>query len=443
MTKMSRRTSSSDLHEKIRDLAVKLAPELTAIRRDLHRHPELAWTEFRTAAIVAQRLEELGFEVLTGPEVCSPEHRLGVPDDETLEQAHRRALDAGTSPERLAAMRGGYTGVVGILDTGRPGPVVALRVDIDALPIEEAGEEEHRPAQEGFSSAHRGLMHACGHDAHTAMGLGVAQILAHLKEELSGTVKLVFQPGEEGGRGALPMAHSGIVDDVDHFLGVHIGMGVPSGVIHPAVTGFLASRKLDVSFSGRAAHAGAGPQEGRNALLAAAHATTALYGISRSSAGDTRVNVGTLHAGSGRNVIADSATMLVEVRGAADEVTEYMASRARKVIEGAALAQEVDVEIVAAGSTTVMSCDEQLVRTVEETWRQAGLTVEPEPHRVTGSEDCSVLMSRVQQRGGAATYVAVGSDLPTGHHTRTFDVDEGVLAPGAQALAIALVRLLN
>lgn len=428
-------------YQRVRALAQSLAPELVATRRDIHRHPELAWTEFRTASLVAKRLTELGFRVLTGRQVLAEAYRYAVPEAPVLEQAYRRAEDAGAAAEFLPDLRGGYTAVVGVLEGERPGPVSALRVDIDALPIEESDEPDHRPAQEDFASTHHGLMHACGHDAHTAIGLGVAEILAELRGELRGTVKLIFQPGEEGGRGALPMAHSGIVDDVDHLLGAHIGMGVPSGVLHPAVAGFLASRKIDVRFRGQAAHAGAEPQQGRNALLAAAHATIGLYGISRSSAGDTRVNVGTLQAGSGRNVIADSATMMVEVRGTSDQVTEYMTSRAEKVIQGAALGQELEAEIQFAGATTVMRCDEPMVDAVTAAWREGGLPVEAEAYRVAGSEDCSVLMSRVQERGGLATYIAIGSDLASGHHTRTFDIDENALATGAEALSLALMRL--
>jgi len=414
---------------------------LVQTRRDFHRFPELAYTEFRTASRVARRLTDLGLEVRLGPEVMDAGSRLGLPPEEELACAYERAANEDGDAAFLPALRGGFTGVVGVLRGAHPGPTVALRVDTDALPILEAASQDHLPAREGFRSAHEGLMHACGHDAHAAIGLGVAEVLSALRGELQGTVKLIFQPGEEGGKGALPMTEAGVVDDVDYLVGAHIGMGIPSGTLYAATAGFLASHKLDATFKGRAAHAGAAPQEGRNALLAAAGATVGLYGISRSSAGASRVNVGVLRAGAGRNVIADEAFLVLETRGENDEVAAYMKRRARAVLEGAALAQEVELHLDDVGSTLTAESDGALAELVAKAAAPSGLALGEGAYRVSGSEDCSYFMRRVQARGGLATYVGIGSDLPSGHHTRTFDVQEADLTGGVKALALSLYHL--
>ena len=234
------------------------------------------------------------------------------------------------------------------------------------------------------------------------------------RDRLHGTVKFIFQPGEEGGRGALPMVKAGVVDDVDYFIAIHLGTGVPSRSFRPAVRGHLASAKLDVTFRGRAAHAGGRPEEGRNALLAAASAVVGLYGIARHHAGRSRINVGTLRAGSGRNVIADEATMAMEVRGETEAIADYMLERAEAVLKGAALAQDVTVEIKLAGRTTVATSDEGLSQRLARSLsgRIPGVEIDAASHVTGGSEDATYFMRRVQERGGQAIYAVVGSDIP-------------------------------
>jgi aminobenzoyl-glutamate utilization protein A len=286
-------------------------------------------------------------------------------------------------------------------------------------------------------------MHACGHDGHTAIGLAVAEVLSGMKCKLHGTVKFIFQPGEEGGRGALPMVKAGVVDDVNYFIAIHLGTGVPSRTFRPAVHGHLASAKLDVTFRGRAAHAGGRPEEGRNALLAAASAVVGLYGIARHHAGRSRVNVGTLKAGSGRNVIADEATMAMEVRGETEAIADYMLERAEAVLKGAALAQDVAVEIKLAGRTTVAASDEVLSRRLASalSGRLPGVEVDAGSHVTGGSEDATYFMRRVQELGGQAIYAVVGSDIPSGHHTPEFDIDEKDFPWAIEALATGIAAL--
>jgi aminobenzoyl-glutamate utilization protein A len=414
-----------------------------ATRRDLHRFPELGMIEFRTASIVAERLAALGLDVKLGREVMDSASRMGMPSEAALELAYRDAETAGAPPKFLAALAGGHTGVVGTLRGAAPGPTIALRVDMDALPILENDTQAHLPAREGFVSARPGVMHACAHDGHTAIGLAVAEMLAGVKDRLHGTVKFIFQPGEEGGRGALPMVNAGVVDDVNYFIAIHLGTGVPSRTFRPTVLGHLASAKLDVRFRGRAAHAGGRPEEGRNALLAAASAVVGLYGIARHHAGRSRINVGTLKAGSGRNVIADEATMAMEVRGETEAIADYMLQRAEAVLKGAALAQDVTVEIKLAGRSTVASSDEALSRRLAESLsgRLPGVEIDPGSHVSGGSEDATYFMRRVQERGGQAIYAVVGSDIPSGHHTPEFDIDENDFPWAIEALATGILAL--
>lgn len=424
----------------------ELLKEATAraitLRRDLHRHPELGLTEFRTASIVAERLTKLGLSVKLGKDVMDSASRVGVPSEEELDRCYQCAAAEGAPAAFLPALKGGHTGVVGVLRGKEPGPVVALRVDMDALPILEDSTQAHRPAREGFISEHEGVMHACGHDVHTAMGLATAEVLSKLQGQLKGTVKFVFQPGEEGGRGALPMVKAGVVDDVDRLVAIHIGTGVPSRNACTAVNGHLASVKLDITFQGHAAHAGALPDEGRNALLAAAQAVQGLYAISRHHAGRSRVNVGILRAGSGRNVIPDHASMQAEVRGEDDEIADYMWHRAEAVITAAGVAQEVEASIATAGRTTTASSDASLARMIAEAGDGIpGISFSAEPHQTGGSEDATYFMRRVQEHGGKAVYAVIGSDLASGHHTPLFDIDESDMTWGIDFLVRSLMRL--
>jgi aminobenzoyl-glutamate utilization protein A len=421
----------------------EIAARAVKTRRDLHRFPELGMIEFRTASIVAERLTALGLDVKLGREVMDSASRMGMPPEAVLERAYQDAAANGAPAKFLPAFADGHTGVVATLKGSAPGPTIALRVDMDALPIHENDTQAHLPAREGFVSVRPGVMHSCGHDGHTAIGLAVAEALAGMKDRLHGTVKFIFQPGEEGGRGALPMVKAGVVDDVDYFIAIHLGTGVPSRSFRPAVRGHLASAKLDVTFRGRAAHAGGRPEEGRNALLAAASAVVGLYGIARHHAGRSRINVGTLKAGSGRNVIADEATMAMEVRGETEAVTDYMLDRAEAILKGAALAQDVAVEIKLVGRTTVANSDEGLSQRLAAALagQLTGIDIDAASHTTGGSEDATYFMRRVQERGGQAIYAVVGSDIPSGHHTPEFDIDETDFPWAIEALATGIAAL--
>lgn len=427
--------------EKIWQEAAAMQEELVSRRRDLHKHPESAWTEFRTASMVASTLEELGYEVLCGSEVVQAEAMMGVPDEEVLAKAMQRALAEGADPRWVEKMRGGKTGVVGIMKFARPGKVVGMRFDMDSNEVDETNEATHRPASEGFRSVHAGLMHACGHDGHVTVGLGVAGMLARHKDEMCGVLKIIFQPGEEGVRGARAMVASGIVDDVDYFLSGHIGFNANRDNMLACMTdGFLATTKLDAHFKGKSSHAGAAPEEGRNALLAAAAASIALHSISRHGKGVSRINVGVLDAGTGRNVLPDRAVIKLETRGGNTEVNEFMVSEAKRMLKASADLYNVEVAIDEVGGAPSCSLDEEMGREVYDLATVSGKFAEVVPKVNLGaSEDCSYFMERVQRQGGKAVYMMFGSVLKAGHHNSAFDFNEDCL-PKSVAFLTVLAR---
>ncbi|MEC8916518.1 MAG: amidohydrolase [Pseudomonadota bacterium] len=414
-----------------------LSPQLKTWRRDFHRHAESGWVEFRTASIVAEELERLGYRVSAGRDVIDADSRMGVPEPEVLARALDRARDQGAVERWLPALAGGYTGVVAELDTGRPGPTFAYRVDLDALDLDESRDDDHRPVREGFASCNEGMMHACGHDGHTTIGLGLARLFVELKPQLNGRIKLIFQPAEEGVRGARSMVEAGVLDDADIFIATHIGTGVAKGTVVCGHNGYLATTKLDVIFTGVPAHAGANPEAGNNALLAAAQAALGLHAIPRHSAGASRINVGVLNAGSGRNVVPATATLKLETRGETSEINDEMQRRALDVLRGAAAMQDVEMTYFLAGEARNCEPSPELVAFIQE--RIADLpgidSVVPVENRPSGSEDATTMMQRVRERGGLATYMVFGTDLAAGHHHQRFDFDEDVLPLAIRTLA--------
>ena len=232
------------MRRRVGQITSEVESRVIGYRRDFHRHAEAAWTEFRTSSLVARRLASLGYDVQGGRQVLRDEDRMGLPSPDTLEKHWQCALEQGGDREFLEVVKGGFTGVVGILDNG-PGPVVGLRFDMDAVDISESQDSGHRPFREGFASVNDGASHACGHDGHTAVGLGVAEVLMSLRDQVRGTVKLIFQPAEEGVRGAKAMVSAGVVDDVDYVLGHHLYSRWKLGEIDPGRGDYLATTKFD------------------------------------------------------------------------------------------------------------------------------------------------------------------------------------------------------
>jgi aminobenzoyl-glutamate utilization protein A len=431
---------NATFNQRLDRLVGAVTGELVACRRDFHTYAETGWTEFRTASLIARRLVELGLDVRVGREVIAADARMGLPAPPTLAGHWARARAQGGDPDFLDAVKGGYTGVVGVLGDGDP--VVGLRVDIDALELHESHAADHRPVREGFVSVNDGAMHACGHDGHAAIGLGVASVLSDLRDFLPGTLKLIFQPAEEGVRGAKAMVAAGVVDDVDYMLGLHLYSGWPIGQFVAGKGGFFATDKFDAFLIGEPAHAGGNPQAGHNALLAAATAALNLHAIPRHRDGATRINVGKLIAGQGRNVIPPSAHMVIETRGATTDLNAYMYQAAIRVLEAAAAAYGCDLEIKPMGGADSADSDVKLAgRVARVAGGLPGFEARP-AGRGGGSEDFTYMMRRVQERGGLATSIGLGADLNgAGHHTATFDFDERALPMAVHLVSAAILDL--
>ncbi|MFC4544160.1 amidohydrolase [Halosolutus amylolyticus] len=432
--------------------------DLVTLRRDLHRKPEPAWREFYTTARIVEELQSrVDLDALhVGPDAIVADQRMGVPDAAELAAWHDRAREAGADPDLLDDLEGGHTGAVAVVERGE-GPTVGLRVDIDGLPRPESDDPDHAPAAAGFRSEHEGAMHACGHDAHATIGIGVLERIAESGEGLdgsrssseqgsdgdfAGTLKVFFQPAEEVIGGGKSMAKSEHLADVDYLLALHIGLDHPTGEIVAGIDGFLAVRHLDATITGESAHAGGHPEQGRNAVQAMATAVGNLYGIPRHNDGATRVNAGVVEAGSASNVIPEEAYMQVEVRGETTDLMEYMTENAERVLRSAAEMHECDVETEIGAEAPSATSDEELVSIVADAaGRVDGVENVLERDRLGGSEDATYLMREVQQNGGLACYVGVGTDHPGGHHTATFDVDEDSIGHGIETIAGAIERI--
>jgi aminobenzoyl-glutamate utilization protein A len=410
------------------------------LRRDLHRHPEPAWREFYTTARIVDELETRDIdELYVGPEVLADDARMAVPDDEELDRWYDRALAAGAREDVLERLQGGHTGALAVLKRGE-GPTVALRVDIDGLPITESEDADHAPAAGGFRSENEGYMHACGHDAHATIGLGVLDAVAD--SDFQGTLKVFFQPGEELVAGGKPMAESGHLDDVDYLLAVHIGLDHPTGEVVAGVGGFLAVHHFLAEFSGESSHAGGKPEAGRNTVQAMATAIQNLYAIPRHSDGATRVNAGLVGGGTATNIIPEQSFIEGEVRGETTELKEYMREHAERVLRSAAEMYDCEVELTTEGVAPSAESDQAIVDVVHAIASSTrGVDSPMERDDLGGSEDATYLMQRVQERGGKACYVGVGTDHPGGHHTPEFDVDEASLRIGIDVLSDSIVEL--
>lgn len=424
------------------DFLNKLKPQLIAWRRDFHNYPELGFMEYVTTYKLGKELNRLGFMVHLGDDVMKKEVRLGLPPKEQMDMYEERATDNGVNEYWLSTMQGGMTGIIATWDTGKSGDHMAFRFDIDALPIEETNEGKHFPAQHNFASANKQVMHACGHDGHMTIGLGLASFISSYHAQLSGKFTLIFQPAEEGGRGAKAITENGWLDDVDYFYSGHIGIdSLPIGTIAATVDGFLASSKLNINFKGTASHAGMKPELGKNALLAATTAVANLYAIPRHSNGITRINVGKMVAGSGRNIIPDSAYLEVETRGETEDINQYVRSEAMRIVEAAAIMQNVTYEIEAVGQTEEINCSKSLASAIINACNNSSYVKKVIPiAKVAGSEDASFMINRVQASGGKATYMLFGTALDHPHHHQAFDFQEEVLIVAVEALANIVLK---
>lgn len=434
------------MYDKISNLSQKYFTEAIAIRRDLHMYPEHGWLETRTACIIATYLEELGYQVLLGEDIMKKDARMGVPMETILHLNYRRSLSEGANPKYIEKVKNGMTAVAGVLKNGE-GPTIALRFDMDALGLIEDKTLSHLPYKEGFSSRHIGAMHACGHDGHVAIGLITAKILMDIKKHLHGTIKLIFQPAEEGVRGAKCICESGFLSDVDYIFAGHI---MPQNDkkydLYLGMNQSFATTKLDVLYHGVSTHAAEAPQYGKNALLSAANCILNLHSIPRNSDGCTRVNVGTVRAGTGRNVVPETATLEIEVRGATTELNRYMEMYARDIIQASALMHDTIVEIKEMGKAYSLSCDENfmdMIRSMCETKLPDLKLSKRNLSTLGGSDDFSYMMEQVQAHGGKATYMKLLTPIVSLPHNDSFDFDESVLEKGPRIFASLVYNLMD
>ncbi|MBA4158948.1 MAG: amidohydrolase [Gemmatimonadetes bacterium] len=376
---------------------------LIRTRRDLHRHPEIGFQEHRTAGIAAERLRTAGYEVRTG----------------------------------IAE-----TGLVGTLHGGAgDGPTLLLRADMDALPIQEECTHD-------FVSTVGGTMHACGHDAHVAIGLAVAERLAAGRGGWRGTVKYVFQPAEEGLGGALRMVEEGVLEGVDAAMGLHVWTTLPSGTVGVVAGPFMASAaEFRITVRGKGGH-GASPHETVDAVLVACQIVVALQSIVARNIHPLHpavVTVGAFHAGNAFNVIAETATLKGTVRAFDPELCEELPRRIEQVVQGVCAAFGAEYELYYHRNTPPTVNDPRMTELVRRT--AAEIVGEERVHsdpgvRTMGAEDFGEFLLRVP---GCYFFVGcrneeTGAAYP--HHNPRFDICENSLPVAVDVLERAALAYL-
>lgn len=385
----------------------EIMPGVIADRRHLHQHPELGFQEFETARMVAERLETMGVEdIRTGIAVT------------------------------------GVTGLIRGTKTGGPKRVVLVRADMDALPILEENQVDYR-------SLNDGTMHACGHDAHTSMLLGVGRLLLDRRDEFSGTVKLLFQPAEEGGGGARVMIEEGVLEDpaVDLVFGQHVAAEFPVGKIElrggPCMA---AADRFDILIKGRGGH-GAQPHLTVDPIATGAQIVSALQTIVAREVDPTKqavVTVGAFLAGEASNVIPDTATLRGTLRSFDPEVRALLGRRVGEIAVGIAAAMRAEVEYTyLPGYPATVNDPEQteMVREVAES------IVGPENVIIgdlqMGAEDFSYFLER---KPGCFFFTGTRDEakgISWGHHHPRFDVAEDGMAIGMEVMVSTVLRALN
>jgi amidohydrolase len=383
--------------------AAELTEELIERRRDLHRHPELGFQEHRTASIVAEVLEQLRLDVQTGV---------------------------------------AETGVVAVLRGQSTERTALLRFDMDALPVQE---ETDRP----YASTIPGVMHACGHDGHTAVGIAVAQLLHGRVEDLPGNVKFVFQPAEEGLGGAERMVAEGTLDNPvpDVSLAFHLWNEKPVGWIGitsgPAMAG---AEILEIEIVGKGGH-GAGPHLSVDPVLAAAHVTSALQSVVARNVNPLHsavVSVTQIEAGETFNVIPERALLRGTIRTFLPEVREVVLKRVTEIADGIASAMGCSVQMKIKQLTPPVINDKKIAERLQQLSKEMFPSATIDTAETTmGSEDMAYFMDSIP---GCLVFVGSsnserGFDAP--HHNPSFDFDERVLPDAAALMAAAAWRILE
>lgn len=371
----------------------KHAEAMIAFRRDLHSHPELPFEEVRTTKRIAEELAKIGIE-----------YRLTEP-----------------------------TGIIADIKGGKPGKTVALRADIDALPVQELNDSLE------YKSTNQGKMHACGHDAHTAMLLTAAKALYEVRDELKGNIRLIFQPAEEIAQGAKAMVKQGAVDNVDNVFGMHIWSTTPSGKVSCNVGGTFASADLlVVKFKGRGGH-GSMPEATVDAAIVASSFVMNLQAVvsrETSSLDSAVVTIGKMEVGTRFNVIAENAVLDGTVRCFDIETRTRIEAAIRRYAEHTAAMYGATAEVDYIYGTLPVINEERSAllaqSVISEAFGENALMAErPTP----GGEDFSFYMENIP---GCFALLGSGNpekDTQWAHHHGCFNIDEDVMASGAELYA--------
>lgn len=387
----------------IKDLATKLAPRLIEIRRHIHSHPELSGQEYQTAAFVAGVLSSSGLQVQEGV---------------------------------------GKTGVIGELQgTGESNRILAIRTDMDALPIQERTGLD-------FASRASGIMHACGHDVHTTVGLGTAMILSQLAEELPGKVRFLFQPAEEIAQGASWMVKDGAMSDVTAILGIHVFPSIPGGSVglrYGALT--AAADDLEIIIIGESGH-GARPHEAVDAIWIASQVITTLQQAISRTQNPLRpvvLSIGQINGGRAPNVIADKVELKGTVRSLHPETRANLPAWIENIVANVCNSYGAKYEVNYRQGVPSVQNDYMLTQllqsSAEEAWGCERVQVLPEPS--LGAEDFSVYLDYAP---GSMFRLGVGfKERPTNYplHHPQFEVDENAIITGVVTMAYAAAKFWN
>jgi len=403
----------SSLHPKIDQSADQIESKVIDWRRDFHKYPELGNQEVRTAKIVAAHLRSLGMEVTEGVAV---------------------------------------TGVVGVLKGGKPGPMVALRADMDALPVTERNDLPFKSVNTAvYNGQETGVMHACGHDSHVAILMGAAEVLAGMKDQLEGSVKFIFQPAEEGvigveSFGAKQMVEEGVMKDVDAIFGLHIWAQVEAGKIGYRSGPFMAAADFfDVTISGVQAH-GASPWSGVDPIVTAAQIITGLQTIVSRNVNVTEapavVTIGAIHGGIRHNIIPEQVELIGNLRTFGDEQQALVHRRfteiATNIAESAGGTADVRINKLYPSTVNPPALMAQMLPSITAAAGD-GNVINMDP--ITGSEDFSFF-----QREKPGIFIMLGGMKKGGdplttpsHHTPDFFLDESGFKLGVRALSYFVV----
>lgn len=404
--------------------------ELIRLRRHFHKYAEPAWMEFLTTVKIIEELKNYNLDLYYGKEIYFNK-RMGLPEKSILE-SYKNSISI-SDIEKKEEILDSYTGLIAVLDTKKIGPNIGFRFDIDANELCESNSLGHLPNILNFSSKNYFAMHACGHDAHMSIGIELAKILASNINKLKGKIIFIFQPAEEGVRGAYSLMNNPIIDKLDYLAGMHIGMDVKSGEIGVGSHGFLATKKIDIIFKGKASHAGASPEKGHNALLAASSAVLNFNSLAQHSMGEARINVGKLNAGSGRNIIANIAKIEMEIRGENDHIISYLYDGVNRIVEGSAISYGCSYEIEIKGQApSLISYDEEFIKNLRTFYIEKSYKLVDA--NLKGSEDIAYLLNEVRKKGGKTVHFILGSNLKDSHHSEEFDINEKDMIRGVDLM---------